>query len=137
MLVLAMERSTDGRQAARGRIGRLSAEAAGLGSARSKVSGDHGGGATPVPIPNTAVKPASADGTWGASPWESRTSPDFFERRAGKRGAGICSAVELGIHSPSTAERVATSNRNLARLGCFGPWGQWFDVGQRSTNGVT
>ena len=29
----------------------------------SKVSGRHGGGETPVPIPNTAVKPSSADGT--------------------------------------------------------------------------
>ena len=27
------------------------------------VSGADGGGATPVPIPNTAVKPANADGT--------------------------------------------------------------------------
>jgi len=28
-----------------------------------KVSGRHGEGETPVPIPNTAVKPFSADGT--------------------------------------------------------------------------
>ena len=28
-----------------------------------KVSGRHGEGVTPVPIPNTAVKPFSADGT--------------------------------------------------------------------------
>ena len=27
------------------------------------VLGRHGGGETPVPIPNTAVKPSSADGT--------------------------------------------------------------------------
>src|SRR4029450_5519109 len=27
------------------------------------ISGGNGGGATPVPIPNTAVKPSSADGT--------------------------------------------------------------------------
>jgi hypothetical protein len=36
--------------------------------------GDSGGG-QPVPIPNTEVKPASADGTWGATPWESRSLP--------------------------------------------------------------
>jgi hypothetical protein len=29
------------------------------------ISGGHSGGVTPVPIPNTEVKPASADGTWG------------------------------------------------------------------------
>ena len=28
-----------------------------------KVSGADGGGVTPVPIPNTAVKPTNADGT--------------------------------------------------------------------------
>ncbi len=32
---------------------------------------------TPVPIPNTEVKPVSADGTWVVTPWESRTPPDF------------------------------------------------------------
>src|SRR6476659_112941 len=32
---------------------------------------------TPLPIPNRAVKPFSADGTWGATPWESRSPPVF------------------------------------------------------------
>ena len=40
--------------------------------------GDHGGGVTPVPIPNTAVKPSSADGTARVAWWESRTLPGFF-----------------------------------------------------------
>ena len=40
--------------------------------------GLNGGGATPVPIPNTAVKPSSADGTTVLMPWESRTRPGFF-----------------------------------------------------------
>ena len=40
-----------------------------------EVSGDHSGGETPVPIPNTAVKPASADGTALATGWESRSLP--------------------------------------------------------------
>ena len=39
--------------------------------------GGDSGGVTPVPIPNTEVKPASADGTWVVTPWESRTPPDF------------------------------------------------------------
>src|SRR5450759_4107176 len=43
------------------------------------MSGGHSGGETPVPIPNTAVKPASADGTWGVAPWESRTPPGFLQ----------------------------------------------------------
>src|SRR5688500_4438947 len=42
------------------------------------VSGDYTGGATPVPIPNTEVKPSRVDGTAGETLWESRTSPEFF-----------------------------------------------------------
>src|SRR4030042_1327083 len=39
--------------------------------------GDHGEGETPVPIPNTVVKPSSADGTAWETVWESRTPPEF------------------------------------------------------------
>src|SRR6185436_11782975 len=41
--------------------------------------GGHSGGDTPLPIPNREVKPASADGTRGASPRESRTPPIFSQ----------------------------------------------------------
>src|SRR5665213_4588888 len=52
-----------------------------LFSARTeKVSGGHGGGDTPVPIPNTEVKLARADGTWGETPWESRSPPEYFSK---------------------------------------------------------
>ena len=37
--------------------------------------GGDGGGVPHVPIPNTTVKPSSADGTWTAGSWESRKSP--------------------------------------------------------------
>ena len=39
------------------------------------ISGGNSGGETPVPIPNTAVKPSSADGTAWVTLWESRTPP--------------------------------------------------------------
>ena len=39
------------------------------------MSGNDGEEATPVPIPNTEVKLFSADGSWDASPCESRTLP--------------------------------------------------------------
>jgi hypothetical protein len=55
------------------------------------VSGGHGGGETPVPIPNTAVKPASADGTWGVAPWESRTPPGFLHDYAPACGGIVVS----------------------------------------------
>src|SRR5256885_5093400 len=53
------------------------AREAGPVSLTTEVSGGHCGGETPVPIPNTEVKPTSADGTWGEIPWESRTPPVF------------------------------------------------------------
>ncbi len=37
--------------------------------------GGDSGGVPHVPIPNTTVKPSSADGTWTAGSWESRTLP--------------------------------------------------------------
>jgi hypothetical protein len=50
---------------------------------------------TPVPIPNTEVKLFSADGSWGATPCESRTLPG------------------LSFHSSSVVERSAV-NRVVA-----------------------
>ena len=44
-----------------------------------KVSGDNSERDPPVPIPNTEVKPLSADGTWLATARESRTSPGSRE----------------------------------------------------------
>ena len=44
---------------------------------RSDCFGGHGGGVPPVPIPNTEVKPASADGTWTEGSRESRSPPTF------------------------------------------------------------
>src|SRR5436190_5305500 len=42
------------------------------------ISGGHSGGGTPLPIPNRAVKPASADGTRRATSRESRSPPNYF-----------------------------------------------------------
>ena len=40
--------------------------------------GGDSGGATPVPIPNTEVKPSSADGTAWETLWESKKLPGFI-----------------------------------------------------------
>src|SRR6188472_4031122 len=45
------------------------------GGCLSTFSGGYGEGETPLPIPNRAVKPLSADGTWPARAWESRSPP--------------------------------------------------------------
>ena len=48
-------------------------------AARSiSVFGGHTGGVTPVPIPNTEVKPSRADGTAWVTVWESRSLPKFL-----------------------------------------------------------
>ncbi len=41
------------------------------------VPGGITGGATPVPIPNTEVKPSKADDTAAVRQWESRTLPGY------------------------------------------------------------
>ena len=54
----------------------------------TKFPGGHRSRVTPVPIPNTEVKPATADGTARAGGWESRSLPginykarvDYFTR---------------------------------------------------------
>ena len=45
------------------------------------ISGDNGERDPPVPIPNTEVKPFSADGTWLETTWESRTLPDSTKKK--------------------------------------------------------
>src|SRR3954447_19597384 len=54
-------------------------------------SGDDSEKVTPVPIPNTEVKLLSADGSWGFSPCESRTSPSIKWRIS---SAGRASALQ-------------------------------------------
>src|SRR3954468_19591670 len=48
-------------------------------------SGGHSGGGTPLPIPNRAVKPASADGTRRATSRESRSPPDYLQKGRRRR----------------------------------------------------
>src|SRR5215211_3081900 len=68
--------------------------------------GGHSDRVTPVPIPNTEVKPASADGTWGVTPWESRTPPDFScEERPPTRWALF---VVLGFEAAAATRRSIT-----------------------------
>jgi hypothetical protein len=67
------------------------------GEARSRpVSGGYGEGETPLPIPNRAVKPLSADGTWPARAWESRSPPVFARPR---RHGGVVLRVSTGLRS--------------------------------------
>ena len=57
----------------------------------SRFVGDNCVEATPVPIPNTAVKLYSADGTAGAARWESTSSPTSCREAPGRSGPGAFS----------------------------------------------
>ncbi len=60
----------------------------------SRFSGGLGEGETPLPIPNREVKPLSADGTWLARAWESRTPPVYLRTRAAHWAArGVAMAL--------------------------------------------
>ena len=74
--------------------------------------GGHSDRVTPVPIPNTEVKPVSADGTWGEIPWESRTPPDFAldERRIdgdiGRRSSSFSAQNAVVVLGPDCSRRM-------------------------------
>ena len=81
------------------------------------LPGGDSGGEPPVPIPNTEVKPASADGTWGATPWESRSPPGIKIERVDIVGPlSVCKghiwltdnvAIEAGATGVALRARVA------------------------------
>jgi hypothetical protein len=54
----------------------------------SKFAGGHRSRVTPVPIPNTEVKPTTADGTAWETVWESRSLPALFLRRPDRESDG-------------------------------------------------
>ena len=71
------------------------------------VPGGHTGGAPPVPIPNTEVKPSKADVTAAARLWESRTLPGYKKKPAGE--------------SQQAFLFCATRSRVLKRVGGLSP----------------
>ena len=95
-----------------------------------RVSGGYGEGETPLPIPNRAVKPLSADGTWPARAWESR-SPPVLHRAPGPRFSGTgapsygttrragrrCGAGKGSAGSQPAPPRRAASARRAAIAG--------------------
>src|SRR3954465_620205 len=91
----------------------------------SPISGGYGEGETPLPIPNRAVKPLSADGTWPARARESRTPPVYLQSasrlRGGLRRLRTCLETDLcrqgagSDHDPPARRR----RRVQLRLGAF------------------
>src|SRR3954464_15251911 len=71
------------------------------------TSGGFGVGETPLPIPNRAVKPHSADGTWPSRAWESRSPPVLSHTSRPRGGSASLTAASrwelLGL-SPNNSE---------------------------------
>src|SRR6187431_2104403 len=82
-------------------------------SSMTKFPGGYRGRVTPVPIPNTEVKPATADGTAWVTVWESRSPPGLF---LGPREV-IHAALFLSAHFHSPAHSHTRRRRHRRR-----PW---------------
>ena len=77
-----------------------------------KVGGYYSGG-PPVPIPNTAVKPACADDTCLETDWKNRSPPTSRNPELQSSGfflyAGKCDTMRGGLQSPSHRLTAATA----------------------------
>ena len=79
------------------------------------MTGGNGARDTPVPIPNTEVKPRSADGTAPETVWESTSSPVYSIARARSAlSAGRALRVFCGAGSPRVS--LACRSRRLPRF---------------------
>src|SRR5437764_11287240 len=79
-----------------------------------QISGGKSGGETPVPIPNTEVKTASADGTWGETPRESRSPPDLCDERP-RRSGNACAGALVAFGGLRRARRYARRHAETRR----------------------
>ncbi len=78
-----------------------------LPSGSRTFPGGHRRGVTPVPIPNTAVKPSTADGTARVTAWESRSLPGLFlpkGRCQTQRPFSLYATVEQQIVGPPAVD---------------------------------
>src|SRR3954463_12901317 len=80
------------------------------GASVPQIFGGHSEGETPLPIPNRAVKPLSADGTWWATAWESRSPPVLYSQSRLR-----AALVVLGWRAPGVLGRVALERRAEVR----------------------
>src|SRR2546421_12786384 len=105
-------RGLDFRRDATYRSGVLRVRATHPAALLGQVSGGHSEGETPLPIPNRAVKPLSADGTWCESAWESRSPPGLPWRAVREGGPSYDPGSELSRRrGRRPSSRVAASGR--------------------------
>ena len=81
-------------------------------------SGGYGEGETPLPFPNRAVKPLSADGTWPARAWESRSPPVLLQTPPCRLTLTGSDQAKTGgdLLSQALASQVPSALRGLTAL---------------------
>ena len=83
-----------------------------------QIPGDHAGGATPVPIPNTEVKPSRADDTAAARLWESRALPGSSEAHGCANPWAFLLALSTTVLIGDTP-RIAPMKKSGLRTPCL------------------
>src|ERR1041384_8231335 len=74
---------------------------------RIEYAGGHRIRVTPVPIPNTEVKPDTADGTAWETAWESRSLPALFSERPDRHQDGRAFFIaDLGLRIADCGLRI-------------------------------
>ena len=86
------------------------------------ISGDNGERDPPVPIPNTEVKPFSADGTWLETTWESRTLPDSTKKKPQTMSGVFFLCASRQVYLPSRLQR--SQRMYLVRISSPAPCGR-------------
>ena len=92
------------------------------GTPGSKFAGGHRIRVTPVPIPNTEVKPDTADGTAWETAWESRSLPALFEkpdRRIDGRALFFVTRRQVAAQFPTRCGLCRPSRRSRETAGLF------------------
>src|SRR5437763_6679033 len=74
--------------------------------------------ATPVPIPNTEVKPLGADGTARATVWESRKPPGLLIRSPREKSRGLFRCCEPPFACDNMPALGHDQNEKVKGSGC-------------------
>jgi hypothetical protein len=93
-----------------------------LHRASRKIPVVHSERETPLPIPNRAVKPFSADGTWGATPWESRSPPVLLTNLSRPRGRLFVVLSPVGADCSGVGPHQAGVPLNPSGRGVWRSW---------------
>ena len=90
---------------------------------RPSRAGGPGGGVPPGPVPNPEVKPARAEGTAGAGPWENRAPPP----REGRWKT--CFGIKAGLVRPFFVYRLFCRCALCGSDPCF--MCRWYSLSER------